>query len=136
MYIYLFFIKTHNVKLNLYLFNYMILIYSIQYKMKVDLWTKYTCRFWLTNCVQKFKISKDFSQFERLLRKNSVETILNAEMIHHLGDEKNLPKLGTNSRSEYSTKGVITGDCSLRDGAFEPLLVNKSQNVSASDIRR
>ena len=55
-------------------------------------------------------------------------------MSHHLGYDKNQPKLGTNSRNGYSTKTVTTGDGPLelrtprdRDGSFEPQLVKKNQ---------
>ncbi|EQC3009924.1 transposase, partial [Escherichia coli] len=75
---------------------------------------------------KNLKTPEDLSQFERLLKKLSVETALNAEMTHHLGYEKNHSKPGTNSRNDYSTKTVITGDCPLelrtprdRDGTFK-----------------
>ena len=55
-------------------------------------------------------------------------------MTHHLGYEKNQPRLGANSRNGYSTKTVITGDGPLelrtprdRDGSFEPQQVKKNQ---------
>ena len=55
-------------------------------------------------------------------------------MSHHLGYDKNQPKLGANSRNGYSTKTVTTGDGPLelrtprdRDGSFEPQLVKKNQ---------
>lgn len=73
------------------------------------------------------------SQFDRLLKKLSVEAALNAEMTHHLGYEKNLFRPGANSRNGYSIKTVITGDGPLelrtprnRDGTFEPQLVKKN----------
>lgn len=44
----------------------------------------------LTNELAKnLKTSKDLSQFDRLLKKLSVETALNAVMSHHLGYKKN-----------------------------------------------
>lgn len=83
------------------------------------------------------KISKtpdDFSQFDRLLKKTSVEAALNAGMIHHLGYDKNQPRPATNARNGYTQKTVITGDGPLelrtprdRDGSFEPQLVKKNQ---------
>jgi hypothetical protein len=83
---------------------------------------------------KNLKTSEDLSQFDRLLKKLSVEAALNAEMTHHLGYEKNQPRLGANSRNGYSTKTVITGDGPLelrtprdRDGTFEPQLVKKNQ---------
>ncbi|EEU9517033.1 transposase, partial [Escherichia coli] len=43
---------------------------------------------------KNLKTSEDLSQFDRLLKKLSVEAALNAEMTHHLGYEKNQPRLG------------------------------------------
>lgn len=47
-------------------------------------------------------------------------------MTHHLGYDKNQPKLATNARNGYTQKTVITGDGPLelrtprdRDGSFE-----------------
>ena len=48
---------------------------------------------------KNLKTSEDLSQFDRLLKKISVEAALNAEMTHHLGHEKNQPRLGTNARN-------------------------------------
>ncbi|EFU2703134.1 IS256 family transposase, partial [Escherichia coli] len=83
---------------------------------------------------KNLKTPEDLSQFDRLLKKISVEAALNAEMTHHLGYEKNQSRSGTNSRNGYSTKTVITGDGPLelrtprdRDGTFEPQLVKKNQ---------
>ena len=59
---------------------------------------------------KNLKPPEDLSQFDRLLKKISVEAALNAELTHHLGHEKNQPKLGTNSRNGYSTKTVTTTD--------------------------
>lgn len=65
----------------------------------------------LANALAKnLKTPEGTSQFDRLLKKSSVEAALNAEMIHHLGYEKNQPRPGTNSRNGYSTKTVVTGD--------------------------
>ncbi len=80
---------------------------------------------------KNLKTPEDLSQFDRLLKKISVEAALKAEMSHHLGYDKNQPKPGANSRNGYSTKTVITGDGPLelrtprdRDGSFEPQLVS------------
>ena len=74
------------------------------------------------------------SQFDRLLKKTSVEAALNAKRSHHLVYDKNLPKPDSNSRNGYSTKTVTTGDGPLeqrtphdRDGSFDPQLVKKNQ---------
>lgn len=76
---------------------------------------------------KNLKTPGDLNQFERLLKKISVEAALNAEMSHHLGYEKNQPKPGAGSRNGYSTKTVTTGDGPLgpctprdRDGSFAP----------------
>uniref|UniRef100_UPI001F3A7272 transposase n=1 Tax=Escherichia coli TaxID=562 RepID=UPI001F3A7272 len=83
---------------------------------------------------KNLKTPEDLSQFDRLLKKLSVEAALNAEMTHHPGYEKNQSRPGANSRNGYSTKTVITGDGPLelrtprdRDGTFEPQLVKKNQ---------
>ena len=57
---------------------------------------------------KNLKTSEDLSQFDRLLKKLSVEAALNAEMTHHLGYEKNQPRLGANSRNGYSTKTCLS----------------------------
>ncbi|OKU30511.1 IS256 family transposase [Escherichia coli] len=83
---------------------------------------------------KNLKTPEDLSQFDRLLKKLSVEAALNAEMTHHPGYEKNQSRPGANSRNGYSTKTVITGDGPLelrtprdRDVTFEPQLVKKNQ---------
>lgn len=83
---------------------------------------------------KNLKTPEDLNQFDRLLKKISVEAALNAEMTHHLGYEKNQPRSGTNSRNGYSAKTVTTNDGPLelltprdRDGTFEPQLVKKNQ---------
>ncbi|WP_337082908.1 transposase, partial [Escherichia coli] len=83
---------------------------------------------------KNLKTPEDLSQFDRLLKKLSVEAALNAEMTHHLEYEKNQSRPGANSRNGYSTKTVITGDGPQelrtprdRDGTFEPQLVKKNQ---------
>ncbi len=42
---------------------------------------------------KNLKTPEDLSQFDRLLKKLSVEAALNAEMTHHPGYEKNQPVL-------------------------------------------
>lgn len=83
---------------------------------------------------KNLKTPEDLSQFDRLLKKLSVEAALNAEMTHYPGYEKNQSRPGANSRNGYSTKTVITGDGLLelrtprdRDGTFEPQRVKKNQ---------
>ena len=83
---------------------------------------------------KNLKTPDDLNQFDRLLKKLSVEAALNAEMSHHLGYEKNQSKTGTNSRNGYTSKTVMTGDGPLelstprdRESSFEPLLIKKNQ---------
>lgn len=83
---------------------------------------------------KNLKTPEDLSQFDRLLKKLSVEAALNAEMTHYPGYEKNQSRPGANSRNGYSTKTVITSDGPLelrtprdRDGTFEPQRVKKNQ---------
>ncbi len=85
--------------------------------------------------VKNLKTPQDLNQFERLLKKISVEAALNTEMTHHLGYEENQSKPGTNSLNDYSTKTVITGGVPLelctprdRDGTFAPQLIKKNQH--------
>ncbi|CCG88529.1 IS256 family transposase [Erwinia piriflorinigrans] len=90
---------------------------------------------------KNLKTPEDLSQFDRLLKKISVDAALNAEMSHHLGYDKNQPKPGANSLNGYSTKTVTTGDGPLElrtprdsDGSFEPQLVKKNQTrISVMD---
>lgn len=81
--------------------------------------------------IKNLRTPEDLSQFDRLLKKISVEAALNAEMTHHLGYEKNQSKPGTNSRNGYSKKTIITGD-----GTFEPQLVKKISPVLPGWITR
>ncbi len=83
---------------------------------------------------KNLKTPEDLNQFDRLLKKISVEAALNAEMTHHLGYDKNQPRTGSNARNGYSAKTVTTGDGPLelrtprdREGSFEPQLVKKNQ---------
>lgn len=83
---------------------------------------------------KNLKTPEDLSQFDRLLKKISVEAALNAEMSHHLGYDKNQPKSGSNTRNGYSTKTVATADGPLelrtprdREATFEPQLLKKNQ---------
>jgi putative transposase len=46
---------------------------------------------------KNLKTPEDLNQFDRLLKKISVEAALNAEMLHHLGYDKNQPKPATNA---------------------------------------
>ena len=42
---------------------------------------------------KNLKTPEDLNQLDRLLKKLSVEAALNAEMTHHLGYEKNQPRI-------------------------------------------
>ncbi|EIW3691066.1 transposase, partial [Salmonella enterica] len=79
---------------------------------------------------KNLKTPEDLCYFDRLLKKISVEAVLNAGMSHHLGYDRNQAKSGSNTRNGYSTKTVTTFDGSLelrtprdRDGSFESLWV-------------
>ena len=48
---------------------------------------------------KNLKTPEDLSQFDRLLKKLSVEAALNVEITHHLGHEKNQSKPGINSHN-------------------------------------
>lgn len=92
---------------------------------------------------KNLKTPDDLSQFDRLLKKISVEAALNAEIPRHPGYDKNQPKPGANARNGYSTKTVATGDGPLefrtprdRDGSFEPQLVKKTRPGSPGWITR
>lgn len=41
----------------------------------------------------------------------TVETALNAELIYHLGHEKNSPKTGSNTRNGYRERNRIAEKC-------------------------
>ena len=91
---------------------------------------------------KNLKTPDDLNQFDRLLKTISVEVVLNAEMTHHLGYDKNQPKPATNARNGYTQKTVITGDGPLelrtprdRDSSFEPQLAKKNQTrITGMDI--
>lgn len=60
--------------------------------------------------------------------------LLEAEMTHHLGHERNEPRRGTNARNGFSRKTVHTETGSVvvniprdREGTFEPQLIGKHQ---------
>lgn len=57
---------------------------------------------------------EDFSSFERLLKKISVEATLNAEMTHHLGYEKKSVQTGNHGSLADAHRGVA------EYGHFEP----------------
>lgn len=48
---------------------------------------------------KNLKTPEDLSQFDRLLKKLSVEAAFNADMRHHPGYEKNQSRPGANSRN-------------------------------------
>ncbi len=48
---------------------------------------------------KNLKTPDDLNQFDRLLKKISVEAAINAEMTHHLGHEKQQSKSGNNTRN-------------------------------------
>lgn len=56
---------------------------------------------------KNLKTPDDLNQFDRLLKKISVEAALNAEMPHHLGYDKNQPKPATNARNDRTEKSRL-----------------------------
>ncbi|EEM2539828.1 hypothetical protein C3N85_23940 [Salmonella enterica subsp. enterica serovar Morehead] len=60
---------------------------------------------------KNLKTPDDLNQFDRLLKKISVEAALNAEMTHHLGYDKNQPKPATNTRTLNRSKKCTTPMC-------------------------
>ncbi|EAB2091602.1 hypothetical protein D5416_25935 [Salmonella enterica] len=48
-----------------------------------------------------FYFSAHLSQFDQLLKKLSVEAAFNAEMAHHLGYEKNQPRITGTDNCKY-----------------------------------
>jgi len=92
--------------------------------------------------VKNLKTSKDVSNFAKDLIAPTLQTILEAEMTHHLGYSKNHP-IGNNSgnsRNGYSKKKIITsqGQAELdiprdRNSEFEPLAVRKYETIE-SDV--
>src|ERR1043165_2552205 len=63
-----------------------------------------------------------------------MERLLEGEMAHHLGYERNEPRRGSNARNGHSKKVVHTESGSVpihvprdRQGSFEPQLVGKHQ---------
>ena len=80
------------------------------------------------------KTEKDLSDFNRMLKKITVEAPLNGEMDDHLGYEKHQISDSSNSRHGYSSKTPYTDDGPLainvprdRNSSFEPQLVKKQQ---------
>ena len=80
------------------------------------------------------KTETDLNAFSRMLTKLTVETALNAELTDHLGDEKNAPKSGSNTRNGYSSKTLLCDDGEIelnthrdRENTFEPQLIKKNQ---------
>lgn len=78
------------------------------------------------------KTEADLNQFSRMLTELTVETALNAELIDHLGHEKNVPKTGSTPRNGYSSKMVLCEDGEIelntprdRENIFEPQLIKK-----------
>ena len=72
---------------------------------------------------KNLKTPEDLNQFDRLLKKISVEAALNAEMTHHLGYDKNQPKPATNTRNGY-TQAMARWSCVHRAIVMVPLNLN------------
>ncbi|KHJ21963.1 hypothetical protein PU06_03550 [Escherichia coli] len=81
---------------------------------------------------KNLKTPEDLSQFDRLLKKLSVEAALNAEMTHHLGYEKNQTRItGMDNQilSLYAkgmtTREIATAFKELYDADVSPALISK-----------
>lgn len=83
---------------------------------------------------KNIKTEADFTKFQQMLTKITVEAALNAELDDHLGYDKHDVSDSPNSRNGSTSKtlktesGQITVDTPRdRDGSFEPKLVKKHQ---------
>ena len=91
---------------------------------------------------KNLKTPDDLNQFDRLLKKISVEAALNAEMSHHLGYDKNQPKLGLipvtaiPQRPLHRRWPLELRTPRDRDGSFEPQLVKKTRPALPAWITR
>ncbi|MEF4155069.1 IS256 family transposase, partial [Escherichia coli] len=81
---------------------------------------------------KNLKTPEDLSQFDRLLKKISVEAALNAEMTHHLGYEKNQTRITgmDNQILSLYAKGMTTREIAaafkeLYDADVSPALISK-----------
>lgn len=81
---------------------------------------------------KNLKTPEDLSQFDRLLKKLSVEAALNAEMTHHPGYEKNQPRITgmDNQILSLYAKGMTTREIAaafkeLYDADVSPALISK-----------
>ena len=81
------------------------------------------------------KTPQDLNEFSQMLKKITVEAVLNAEMDEHLGYEKHAKSVMQNSRNGKTSKRIKTEDGEFeldtprdRDGLFEPKLIKKHQS--------
>ncbi|MGE9137901.1 transposase, partial [Escherichia coli] len=81
---------------------------------------------------KNLKTPEDLSQFDRLLKKLSVEAALNAEMTHHPGYEKNQTRITgmDNQILSLYAKGMTTREIAaafkeLYDADVSPALISK-----------
>lgn len=89
----------------------------------------------------QLKTQEEFNEFSLMLRKATLESMLNAELEDHLGYEKNGHSEEPNSRNGRMSKTLISegGSFSLdtprdRNGSFEPQIVKKRQTrISSMD---
>ena len=82
---------------------------------------------------KSLKTEKDLSNFSQMLKKITVEAVLDPELDDHLGYEKHQPSNTSNSRNGHSRKTPYTDDGAFeidvprdRDSSFEPQLVKKA----------
>lgn len=83
---------------------------------------------------KNLKAPDGLSQFDRLMKKISVETVLDAEMSHHLGYDKNQNKSGSNTRNGYSTKTVTIAPFNCVLSAIVRLLLEKKNQTRTTRI--
>lgn len=83
---------------------------------------------------QSISSQKDLADFQKELKKLTIEAALKGELDDHLGYEKNKTSSAKNYRNGTSSKTVITEDGELmldiprdRDASFEPQLIKKHE---------
>lgn len=69
-----------------------------------------------------------------MLKKITVEAVLNGELADHFGYEKHQPRKGKNAHNGYTSKIVICDEGEIdidtpsdRDDTFKPQLIKKNQ---------
>lgn len=91
----------------------------------------------LEELVGNIKTKEEFEQVQQTLLKRGIESLLNAEMLVHLGHEKRKKPIANNVRNGFSEKTLKSGSGSHRIkvprdrlGLFEPVIVPKHKTMS------